>query len=119
MIRRPPRSTRTDTLLPYTTLCLSSRVGKPKRKARFVGHVDLRCGWGGDGYDPLFFEYRQGTGHVQGRSDQQDPGDMQRPQLDRRVATVLVRVVDAALQNQGLSGKFGSASCWGIVCQSG
>src|SRR3546814_3582268 len=23
MIRRPPRSTRTDTLLPYTTLCLS------------------------------------------------------------------------------------------------
>src|SRR3546814_11674808 len=26
MIRRPPRSTRTDTLLPYTTLCRSDRV---------------------------------------------------------------------------------------------
>src|SRR3546814_17853839 len=25
MIRRPPRSTRTDTLFPYTTLCRSSR----------------------------------------------------------------------------------------------
>src|SRR3546814_12490879 len=25
MIRRPPRSTRTDTLLPYTTLCRSQR----------------------------------------------------------------------------------------------
>src|SRR3546814_14018083 len=26
MIRRPPRSTRTDTLFPYTTLCRSARV---------------------------------------------------------------------------------------------
>src|SRR3546814_3738071 len=26
MIRRPPRSIRTDTLFPYTTLCRSSRV---------------------------------------------------------------------------------------------
>src|SRR3546814_5784033 len=38
MIRRPPRSTRTDTLLPYTTLCRSrrksprhGRVGRPGR----------------------------------------------------------------------------------------
>src|SRR3546814_12982764 len=27
MIRRPPRSTRTDTLVPYTTPCRSSRFG--------------------------------------------------------------------------------------------
>src|SRR3546814_1894536 len=27
MIRRPPRSTRTDTLFPYTTLCRSTRPG--------------------------------------------------------------------------------------------
>src|SRR3546814_995493 len=27
MIRRPPRSTRTDTLFPYTTLCRSSKCG--------------------------------------------------------------------------------------------
>src|SRR3546814_21164740 len=27
MIRRPPRSTRTDTLFPYTTLCRSETVG--------------------------------------------------------------------------------------------
>src|SRR3546814_18311296 len=26
MIRRPPRSTRTDTLVPYTTLCRSGRL---------------------------------------------------------------------------------------------
>src|SRR3546814_4941433 len=28
MIRRPPRSTRTDTLFPYTTLFRSARVGE-------------------------------------------------------------------------------------------
>src|SRR3546814_16259551 len=31
MIRRPPRSTRTDTLFPYTTLFRSARRGKPFR----------------------------------------------------------------------------------------
>src|SRR3546814_18424004 len=30
MIRRPPRSTRTDTLFPYTTLFRSLRGGKPR-----------------------------------------------------------------------------------------
>src|SRR3546814_4592655 len=29
MIRRPPRSTRTDTLFPYTTLCRSDAADKP------------------------------------------------------------------------------------------
>src|SRR3546814_16523605 len=32
MIRRPPRSTRTDTLFPYTTLFRSRRIGKVKDK---------------------------------------------------------------------------------------
>src|SRR3546814_2169445 len=31
MIRRPPRSTRTDTLFPYTTLFRSPRAGQPHR----------------------------------------------------------------------------------------
>src|SRR3546814_7897804 len=40
MIRRPPRSTRTDTLFPYTTLCRSVS-GKP---ARDGGHRQIaRC----------------------------------------------------------------------------
>src|SRR3546814_6185336 len=34
MIRRPPRSTRTDTLFPYTTLFRSSRDDAPGRTAR-------------------------------------------------------------------------------------
>src|SRR3546814_8299506 len=33
MIRRPPRSTRTDTLFPYTTLFRSRRKGKETRRA--------------------------------------------------------------------------------------
>src|SRR3546814_13855913 len=36
MIRRPPRSTRTDTLFPYTTLCRSSRLS---RGARWPGRT--------------------------------------------------------------------------------
>src|SRR3546814_15677410 len=52
MIRRPPRSTRPDTLFPYTTLFRSSRVYTRRtgraavRAARF--HQDLRDGVGGD-----------------------------------------------------------------------
>src|SRR3546814_3291619 len=35
MIRRPPRSTRTDTLFPYTTLFRSAGAGWRRRGARF------------------------------------------------------------------------------------
>src|SRR3546814_5016175 len=34
MIRRPPRSTRTDTLCPYTTLFRSEREGRLRRRLR-------------------------------------------------------------------------------------
>src|SRR3546814_16765520 len=40
MIRRPPRSTRTDTLFPYTTLFRSSGVGGLRRR----GPVMRECG---------------------------------------------------------------------------
>src|SRR3546814_2614393 len=36
MIRRPPRSTRTDTLFPYTTLFRSRVVGHPRHRDRFA-----------------------------------------------------------------------------------
>src|SRR3546814_3647595 len=36
MIRRPPRSTRTDTLFPYTTLFRSQRHMRPRRGPRLV-----------------------------------------------------------------------------------
>src|SRR3546814_9670773 len=49
MIRRPPRSTRPDTLFPYTTLFLSARLDLPRLGAAiveddviFVRRADLR-----------------------------------------------------------------------------
>src|SRR3546814_16330016 len=47
MIRRPPRSTRTDTLFPYTTL-FRSKFGDAAAQRR--DHVDLGAGVGA-GYD--------------------------------------------------------------------
>src|SRR3546814_1925864 len=50
MIRRPPRSTRTDTLLPYTTLFRSRETGArtPGRDARgYIGRgARVQCGVG-------------------------------------------------------------------------
>src|SRR3546814_8070190 len=49
MIRRPPRSTRTDTLFPYTTLVRSVTVATEIRNARFGGDaaaaIVLHCGF--------------------------------------------------------------------------
>src|SRR3546814_9456183 len=41
MIRRPPRSTRTDTLFPYTTLFRSRRHHAPHRRLILVGAPDF------------------------------------------------------------------------------
>src|SRR3546814_12835344 len=42
MIRRPPRSTRTDTLFPYTTLFRSNAI-RAMRDADFRIRTDLSC----------------------------------------------------------------------------
>src|SRR3546814_419040 len=50
MVRRPPRSTRTDTLFPYTTLFRSGRYHQVRRMFAAVGnHVEAlhRSGVGG------------------------------------------------------------------------
>src|SRR3546814_3168740 len=61
MIRRPPRSTRTDTLFPYTTLFRSSHAPSPFRRAQHsacprinrAGGSVRGCAAGGDfGGDP-------------------------------------------------------------------
>src|SRR3546814_17079626 len=58
MIRRPPRSTRTDTLFPYTTLCRSLVAGLPR------GDVVVGAGQGEDvGGDLL--EVDRCTAHFQ------------------------------------------------------
>src|SRR3546814_14253380 len=56
MIRRPPRSTRTDTLFPYPTLFRSVRVGRTRRAAgdmRAMVVEDLGAGAAGTGVGHL------------------------------------------------------------------
>src|SRR3546814_10355274 len=45
MIRRPPRSTRTDTLLPYTTLCRSTPDPNRLVTVQFDTSVNSRLPW--------------------------------------------------------------------------
>src|SRR3546814_1513749 len=60
MIRRPPRSTRTDTLFPYTTLFRSSvwkfsRLGEPLLRIRSPqGILTSNCAFGGKDNKTLF-----------------------------------------------------------------
>src|SRR3546814_7832740 len=44
MIRRPPRSTRTDTLFPYTTLFRSHRPAAAQRSRAVLERPRARCG---------------------------------------------------------------------------
>src|SRR3546814_18486000 len=43
MIRRPPRSTRIDTLFPYTTLFRSGRSARRTRQCRALPRPVVRC----------------------------------------------------------------------------
>src|SRR3546814_10577632 len=52
MIRRPPRSTRTDTLFPYTTLFRSDRQGLQAARVRRLDHI-------ADGQDQSGARHRQ------------------------------------------------------------
>src|SRR3546814_10499419 len=63
MIRQPPRSTRTDTLFPYTTLVRSRR--NPQRAGRHGGQ------WRGDarGAQP-FWQRVEGVDHRRQRSEE-------------------------------------------------
>src|SRR3546814_7650870 len=78
MIRRPPRSTRTDTLFPYTTLFRAGRRqgrlhgqgGEPMIEAGFLGLVAVPAGLGLIGFvEPcslgsslVFVKYLEGKG---------------------------------------------------------
>src|SRR3546814_1518788 len=93
MIRRPPRSTRTDTLFPYTTLFRSGVqvaiglvVGDGRMHVVSVGHhLGQRQAVAVDRLgqrDAPAFEVAQGHGI----------SDLRDPRLQRRVETVLVQM---------------------------
>src|SRR3546814_7684378 len=77
MIRRPPRSTRTDTLVPYTTLFRSLLAGRGRRRrvgsdrnagARGIDHAVRLCdGWGARLVSPAHIG--AGRGRARGAGD--------------------------------------------------
>src|SRR3546814_15070016 len=58
MIRRPPRSTRTDTLFPYTTLFLSSNI--PRNDNNEAAQIGIR---GKFATGPITHEFNLGASH--------------------------------------------------------
>src|SRR3546814_1971175 len=60
MLRRPPSSTRTDTLFPYTTLVRSVRTGGVHRRAQMLQYRPGEVGLAGDiGVDPFIPGHRR------------------------------------------------------------
>src|SRR3546814_12270884 len=74
MIRRPPRSTRTDTLFPYTTLFRSDPVLRPDQRL-----TELREGLGGTAAGHRVPERLDGAGGV---AEGETGAAQQRPALD-------------------------------------
>src|SRR3546814_17548389 len=76
MIRRPPRSTRTDTLFPYTTLFRSIRLGRRLRLLpRFMA---------GMGLEDLIARQRR----PRARRQAAESGDHARFPVDQRAVTI-------------------------------
>src|SRR3546814_8407060 len=83
MIRRPPRSTRTDTLFPYTTLFRSChwcadrlyRVRPDHRRFAALGSADSG-GAPGDGQDQSGLEYRR-IRHAQNARSEEHTSELQ------------------------------------------
>src|SRR3546814_193918 len=83
MIRRPPRSTRTDTLFPYTTLFRSQHrrlaaagIADDRRKALVAGDMRQRPALLGRQVKPPALGRRQREGHM-GVGDTMTPADRQ------------------------------------------
>src|SRR3546814_4386275 len=101
MIRRPPNSTRTDTLFPYTTLFRSEHAA-----FRVAGYIQRAVGTGGDAR-----ERPHRAGHVADRGQKLRPHPRRRPdrQAERdRVARATRHVtpdqrLGAAIDNKELA----------------
>src|SRR3546814_15530773 len=74
MIRRPPRSTRTDTLFPYTTLFRSPATGDPRRfrrESRTQGtSCRCPCDWSNRSSVASLSTWRRGPARAPWRSEE-------------------------------------------------
>src|SRR3546814_14593236 len=84
MIRRPPRSTRTDTLFPYTTLFRSPRDAPPFHPQRYPSAFRAKGGDGSEGGLKVYKLPAGGSRTISFATDVEndffdrtdDPGDM-------------------------------------------
>src|SRR3546814_20535758 len=114
MIRRPPRSTRTDTLFPYTTLFRSERVAQAKDSLPAGVQPQLAPLTTGLGEIFMFsvaFEHPDGKGVkvVDGQPGWQSDGSYLTPEGEK-LTTVVAKA--AYLRTE-----IGRASCRERVCQ--
>src|SRR3546814_2769452 len=98
MIRRPPRSTRTDTLFPYTTLFRSSPEGQPIEALPFKGRV----GWGWVSPPHKHHQEEQQTA-MEGQARKQIRHDQRQPAL-RRNATDTEHTLWESLRSRQIDG---------------
>src|SRR3546814_13103331 len=99
MIRRPPRSTRTDTLFPYTTLFRSGDAEHPTNRGRL-------CSKGTHLGETVGLEGRLLYPEIGGR----------RVSWDRAIGQVAKRFADT-IARHGPDREIGRASCRERVCQ--
>src|SRR3546814_20775133 len=107
MIPRPPRSTRTDTLFPYTTL-FRSRLADPDRRVRGHRFGDLLILHVAEGIERLRIE--QVVGELRSAHRLEHHAREDRLEL-------VTRGVEIVTRRQPLGVEIGRASCRERVCQ--
>src|SRR3546814_17736461 len=126
MIRRPPRSTRTDTLFPYTTLfrsfferahSIGKNWGSSFVDAGYCGHINAESGLGEWRFGQALLEKLIDNAHEQASAMRQLRPAIPLAHQERRWAALQVhggryRIVSA--ENQ-----IGKASCRERGCQDG
>src|SRR3546814_11240293 len=103
MIRRPPRSTRTDTLLPYTTLC-RSRAG-------------LQRGIGEEGNQLAQARALVLFATHETRGDRNQLVEVLDPRFERALRLVGVVLAQSRAHQHVVDLEIGRASCRERVCQ--
>src|SRR3546814_20357119 len=115
MKQRPPRSTRTDTLFPYTALFRSAVDGVSGSRAverEIAGHRIA----GNDGIDRTHADFRGRYGKIRGKANRQAPAELRQADYVHQEIGFDILAVDG---EPHIAASIGTASCRKRVCQYG